>query len=85
MRTTIDLPDSLFRQVKSTAAGRGLKLKEFVAEALVEALKPSGAGQNPEQAHREKMKAHLEAMRKDRIQTGPVGSFNREELYDRND
>ena len=34
MRTTIDLPDLLFRQVKSEAAQRGLKLKELVVEAL---------------------------------------------------
>jgi len=30
MRTTIDLPDSLFRKAKATAALRGLKLKELL-------------------------------------------------------
>lgn len=34
MRTTVDIPDELFRQVKARAALRGLKLKEYVAEAL---------------------------------------------------
>jgi len=34
MRTTIDLPDALFRQAKSLAATRGLTLKEFVINAL---------------------------------------------------
>ena len=38
MRTTIDIPDDLFRQVKARAAMRGMKLKEYVAVALQESL-----------------------------------------------
>jgi metal-responsive CopG/Arc/MetJ family transcriptional regulator len=38
MRTTVDLPDPLFRQVKSAAALRGSSLKEFVQEALQQAV-----------------------------------------------
>ena len=38
MKTTIDLPDELFRQTKATAALRGLSLKEFVAAALRDRL-----------------------------------------------
>ncbi len=38
MRTTVDLPDPLFRQVKSAAALRGSSLKEFVQEALQRAV-----------------------------------------------
>ena len=34
MRTTIDMPDALFRQTKSIAAARGLTLKEFIINAL---------------------------------------------------
>ena len=34
MRTTIDLPDDLFRQAKSKAALRGETLKEFVQSAV---------------------------------------------------
>ena len=34
MKTTIDIPDPLFRRAKSKAAERGQPLKEFVAEAL---------------------------------------------------
>jgi hypothetical protein len=34
MRTTIDLPDDLFRRVKSQAALRGETLKEFVQSAM---------------------------------------------------
>lgn len=38
MKTTLDLPDDLFRQVKSTAASRGILMKQFITEALTEKL-----------------------------------------------
>ncbi len=38
MKTTLDLPDELFRQVKSTAASRGILMKQFITEALIEKL-----------------------------------------------
>ncbi len=34
MKTTLEIPDDLFRQTKATAAIRGESLKDFVAEAL---------------------------------------------------
>ena len=34
MKTTIEIPDVLFRKVKSKAAERSQTLKEFVSEAL---------------------------------------------------
>ena len=34
MRTTVDIPDALFRRAKSEAALRGRKLRELVAEGL---------------------------------------------------
>jgi hypothetical protein len=34
MKTTIDLPDDLYRQVKAEAALRGRKLKDMVEEGL---------------------------------------------------
>lgn len=34
MKTTIDLPDLMFRKAKSTAAERGISLKTFIAEAV---------------------------------------------------
>jgi len=43
MRTTVDLPDFLFRQVKSVAASRGSTLKDFVQNALQQAV-TSGRG-----------------------------------------
>jgi hypothetical protein len=38
MKTTIELPDALFRKVKSKAAERGQTLKQFVSEAVQEKL-----------------------------------------------
>ena len=34
MKTTIDLPDELFREAKARAAIEGIKLKDLVADAL---------------------------------------------------
>lgn len=38
MRTTIDLPDELFRRVKAAAALRGRKFKDLVEEGLLRVL-----------------------------------------------
>lgn len=34
MRTTIDLPDALFRKMKATAALQGISLKQFITYAV---------------------------------------------------
>jgi hypothetical protein len=38
MRTTVDLPDTLFRRAKAEAALRGIKLKDLVLQALSQEL-----------------------------------------------
>jgi hypothetical protein len=38
MKTTIEIPDPLFRKAKATAAERSQSLKDFVTEALQEKL-----------------------------------------------
>lgn len=48
MKTTIDLPDSLMRQVKIRAASEGLKLKELVADLLQQGLARTQAATLPE-------------------------------------
>lgn len=40
MKTTLEIPDPLFRKVKSVAAERGQSLKAFVQEALQDKLAP---------------------------------------------
>jgi hypothetical protein len=47
MRTTIDLPDPLFRVVKSLASEKGISLKDFFTEALQRAV-----SQPPSRGHR---------------------------------
>jgi hypothetical protein len=47
MKTTLDLPDSLFRRAKSAAAERGIPLRELVTEALAEKLSGGLAGEKP--------------------------------------
>ena len=38
MKTTVDIPDPVFRRAKAKAAERGQALREFVTEALQEKL-----------------------------------------------
>lgn len=35
MRTTIDIPDALFKELKAASALRGESLKQYITEALV--------------------------------------------------
>ena len=34
MKTTLEIPDDLFRQMKAAAALRGIKLRDFVTDAI---------------------------------------------------
>jgi hypothetical protein len=45
MRTTLDLPDPLFRELKVRSALRGMLLKDFVAEILQTGLAQTAAAQ----------------------------------------
>lgn len=42
MKTTLEIPDPIFRRAKSVAAERGIPLREFVTQAVKEKL--AGAG-----------------------------------------
>ena len=48
MRTTIDLPDSVFRETKALAAMRGITMKEFIIQALEQAKHTAPVKQSPE-------------------------------------
>jgi hypothetical protein len=41
MRTTVDLPDALFRLAKATAAVRGVSLKDLVTTAIERETQPA--------------------------------------------
>ncbi len=38
MKTTLEIPDAVFRRAKSVAAERGIPLREFVTEAVKDKL-----------------------------------------------
>ena len=47
MKTTLEIPDALFRKAKSVAAGRGIPLRQLVTDALAEKLRASGDDGKP--------------------------------------
>lgn len=51
MRTTLDLPDPLMRELKARAALEGVKLKDYFARIVQTALsRPSAAGAVPKRS-----------------------------------
>ena len=49
MKTTVEIPDALFRKAKSKAAERGQTLKDLITEALVEKLSVSTRKARPDE------------------------------------
>ena len=47
MKTTLEIPEPLFRKAKATAAQKGQTLKQFVTEALRDKLGAAKRGQKP--------------------------------------
>jgi hypothetical protein len=47
MKTTLEIPDALFRRAKSVAAERGIPLRELVSEALADKLRAQGPDDKP--------------------------------------
>jgi len=47
VKTTIEIPDALFRQAKSAAAERGIPLRALVSEALADKLRARGGQAKP--------------------------------------
>lgn len=59
MKTTLEIPDAVFRRAKSKAAERGIPLRQFVTEAVEDKLKNSSStGEKPWMKHVGKLK-HL--------------------------
>ena len=57
MKTTLEIPDFLFRRAKSVAAERGIPLRQLVTEAVQEKLRVT-SGDKPWMKHLGKLK-HL--------------------------
>lgn len=62
MKTTLEIPDFLFRRAKSVAAERGIPLRQLVTEAVQEKLRTT-AQEKPWMKHFGKLK-HLHKERK---------------------
>ena len=59
MKTTLEIPDLIFRRAKTTAAKRGIPLREFVTEAVKDKLASNAkASQKPWVKHMGRLK-HL--------------------------
>lgn len=56
MKTTLEIPDTIFRRAKSVAAARGVPLREFVTEAVKEKLAADVKGSKPWVKHMGKLK-----------------------------
>jgi hypothetical protein len=68
MKTTLEVPDALFRRAKSAAAQRGIPLRQLVSEALSEKLALGEAGDTPWMASFGKLRAlRKESARIDRL------------------
>ena len=55
MKTTLEIPDFLFRRAKSVAAERGIPLRQLVTEAVQEKLKTTSR-ERPWRKHLGKLK-----------------------------
>jgi hypothetical protein len=59
MKTTLEIPDKVFRQAKSKAAEQGIPLRQFVTEAVEQKLRESdSSSEKPWLKHVGKLK-HL--------------------------
>ncbi|HLY61227.1 MAG TPA: antitoxin [Terriglobia bacterium] len=47
MKTTLEIPDAVFRRAKSVAAERGIPFRALVSEALADKLRASGRRDKP--------------------------------------
>ena len=80
MRTTIDIPDPLFREVKATAARKGLLLKQFITAALIREVAGEAHGASAAE-HEQKVSEFLRGIQAQN--TVPIPALNRAELHER--
>ena len=68
MKTTLEIPDPLFRRAKSAAAERGIPLRALVTEALTDKLRVPSTGDKPWMKSFGKLRSmHKETLRINRI------------------
>lgn len=79
MRTTIDLPDAVFKQVKLKAVQEGIAMKDVVTRAIQRELAYGGSDSVIRQNRATKLFAALDQSRN----TEAVGRLKRDDIYDR--
>lgn len=85
MKTTIDFPDELLYRAKVVAAQRKITLKELVLRGLDYAIEhPDLINEDSESQHKQRGEKLLSLLGQIEM-PGPVGKWNRDELYDRQD
>jgi hypothetical protein len=47
MKTTLEIPDAIFRRAKSAAAERGIPLRALISEALADKLRADNGSDKP--------------------------------------
>jgi len=69
MKTTLEIPDTIFRRAKSKAAEQGIPLRQFVTEAVEDKLKTAlSVGHKPWMKHMGKLKdLHKETVRINKV------------------
>ena len=69
MKTTLEIPDTIFRRAKSKAAEQGIPLRQFVTEAVKDKLNTAPAvSQKPWMKHMGKLKdLHRETVRINKV------------------
>lgn len=79
MRTTLEIPDSLFKKAKLKAVHEGLALKDIINRALERDLVSAADNTKTRRSRAGRLFAALDQARN----TSPVGRLNRDEIYDR--
>jgi len=79
MRTTLDIPDEVFKKAKLQAVHEGVSLKEIITRALQREFAP-----NLDEAAQRKARARRLFSKLDKARNQqPIGPLKREELNDR--
>ncbi len=80
MKTTLEIPDALFRQAKAAAAEQGIPLRELVTLALAEKLRGPSSAQKPWMSSFGKLRGlHAETLQIDKLITEEFGSLEPED------
>ena len=83
VKTTVEIPDHLFRRAKSSAAQQGIPLKDFFTDAIRQHLQQKAAGPTTDKAWMKAFGAlrdlHRENRRIDRVIADEFERIDRED------